>query len=197
MYKIKHHGVKGMRWGVRRYQPYSKGEGPKGKFLGKTKKKISESIVGQQYRSMKRVKENLDARNKMDSMSTKDIQKKGKRMAEENEMKKLAKTKKEKVDYRNRGRLSDQEFERKLTRLRAKDLLRQNANKSGETTTKITQGIVDAFGSVALTSAVNKGDLNTEQVIRAALNKNQGKTALKDKIIKDSSKVIDRQFRQK
>lgn len=32
---LQHHGVKGMRWGVRRFQPYSKKSGKKGKFLNK------------------------------------------------------------------------------------------------------------------------------------------------------------------
>lgn len=44
---IQHHGIKGMKWGVRRYQPYPKGEGHKGKFLGKVKKgtsSVSESV---------------------------------------------------------------------------------------------------------------------------------------------------------
>ena len=35
---LQHHGVLGMKWGIRRYQPYSKGEGKKGTFLGKKKK---------------------------------------------------------------------------------------------------------------------------------------------------------------
>ena len=37
--QLRHYGVKGMKWGVRRFQPYQKGDGPKGKFLDKRKKK--------------------------------------------------------------------------------------------------------------------------------------------------------------
>lgn len=35
--ELMHHGVKGMHWGIRRYQPYPK-TGPDGKFVGKLKK---------------------------------------------------------------------------------------------------------------------------------------------------------------
>lgn len=36
---LEHHGVKGQRWGVRRYQPYPKGSKKKGKVIGKAAKK--------------------------------------------------------------------------------------------------------------------------------------------------------------
>lgn len=34
---LEHHGVKGQRWGIRRYQPYPNGS-KKGRFIGKKKK---------------------------------------------------------------------------------------------------------------------------------------------------------------
>ena len=46
---VEHHGIKGMRWGIRRFQPYGKGYSGDGKFIGAIKKKYRD-IRDRKYR---------------------------------------------------------------------------------------------------------------------------------------------------
>ena len=46
---IEHHGIKGMHWGIRRFQPYGKGYSGEGKFIGSIKNKYR-SIRDKKYR---------------------------------------------------------------------------------------------------------------------------------------------------
>lgn len=46
---IEHHGIKGMHWGIRRFQPYGKGYSGGGKFVGSIKKKYRD-IRDKKYR---------------------------------------------------------------------------------------------------------------------------------------------------
>lgn len=167
---LKHYGVPGMKWGIRRYQPYPKGKGHKGKFLGKVKRAVSNSRIAQNIRSRSREGKAYLSKKNLDKMSTREIQEKARRMQLENDMKSLARTRKEKKDYRNRGNMSDQELLRKVDRLRAKELYNQNANKAGEDFRKAGQRVAKTATDLSIRYQMNKGDLSTKDLYDSIMN---------------------------
>src|SRR5699024_929262 len=115
-------------------------------------------------RSASRELKTIATKSNMDNMSTKQIKEQGQRILKENEMKRMSKTKKEKKDYRNRGRMSDQEINRKLDRLRAKDLLSQNADKASKKYVDIGKRIGESAASLTVNYVTSGGNITIDQV---------------------------------
>lgn len=79
---IEHHGVKGQRWGVRRYQPYPKGSKKKGKVIGKAAKK--EKAMSEDAKLARELK-----KKNRDELSNQELRKLNERTMLENQYKQL------------------------------------------------------------------------------------------------------------
>lgn len=181
---LKHYGVKGMKWGIRRYQPYPKGEGKKGKFLGKRQN----GIISSRGRELSKIKK---ARvSEMNKKTTKEIRRDTERLRNENELKRLSSrtskvgTRKDRQDYRRRSDMSDSELKRKVNRLSAKEEFKNESIKANSEAIKTGKKYALDIAKVAVpvVGSYVAGKISSEGM----------QAALKD--LKISPKEIDKIF---
>lgn len=114
-----HFGKKGMKWGQRKSKS-SKGQNG-------SKKSKEPGTIKKEWDSLKRERQWNRVLENAHKMSTKDINKTVSRIRMENDLKQLSRknvgSSKDKQDYINRAKMSDQVIARKVNRLRAKDNL--------------------------------------------------------------------------
>ena len=61
--ELKHYGILGMKWGVRRFQPYPKGGGHKGRYTGKKKPTIKQRVKVSKKRKLEKKYAKEDRKN--------------------------------------------------------------------------------------------------------------------------------------
>lgn len=183
---LQHDGVKGMKWGVVKWR----------KVGGASGKPRAPGRMKQEWDSLKRERHWKRTVGNIDQLSTKKIGDISRRISLENDLKRLSKsgigTAKDKKDYRLRGNMSEQELNRKVTRLRVKSGLSAQINTASKEQREVGKKITNIGGSLLMSYAVNK-KISVGDVYESVQNPNAAKTkAVKTLMDLTVSKIKDR-----
>lgn len=163
-YEIHHYGVKGMKWGIRRYQNYGKGDGQygKGKFLGSAKKTVNylkkqpKKMYDSKARELKFINDSLFSP-EISKMSVKEKEQFRNRIRNEKQLKKLSRNliigPKRSFDLRNqyldRANLSDNELNEIVMDNTLLKNIRKEALVDVEAQAKNMQNVIDVTKDIA------------------------------------------------
>jgi hypothetical protein len=206
--ELQHHGVKGMKWGVRRSdeqlaraklkrldKEMKDTKDPKKlKSLQKEYGKVEDSIDYSQNGLKKKINDNLASQKRerswsksmkdIESMSTKDLNEMARRIQLENDMKRLTKkssgvaTKQDRQDYLDRANLSDQDLNLRVNRLRAKANFARTVGDASKEQRETGFRIANTVAGAGLKYALT-GSLGTKDLAKIAL-KSKDKNNFKD-----------------
>lgn len=167
---LKHWGVKGMKWGVRRNR--NRPGGADGKEES-AKIKDSRATLTKNLDSLKRERQWKKVLSEMDKLSTKDITTVTARVRLENDLKNLSRSKvgkkKDRDDYLRRADMSNEELKRKVTRLRAKEGLYKSVNDASKEQRELGEKITNIGKTLTIRYAL-KRSISPKDIFDAVQN---------------------------
>lgn len=175
---LQHHGVKGMRWGVRK----DSRPGVRAKLGSLKRERQWKKVIGQ-----------------MDKLTNEELAYVAKRVGLENDLKRLTKKRTiagpdDKADYINRAKLDDEELSRKVTRLRAKDNLVNKINDASKEQREFGEKVVNIGSGLAMKYATQKS-LSPKDIFETVTKPKE--VDVKDKMLKEFVDDVDRRYKER
>lgn len=189
---LKHVGVKGMKWGVRRDR--NRPGGADGKEES-TKVVDKRSKMSKNLDSLKRERQWNKVVKNMNQLNTKEINAVANRVKLENNLKTLSKSKvgskKDREDYLRREHMSDAELSRKVVRLRAKESLHKAVREASKEQRDFGEKVVRIGGSLGVKYAVKKS-ISPKDVFDAVKNPKDASAKAKEELLGSVSNPSNR-----